>query len=113
MTNQQQLDLSKLLSDLKSATKVFDTTEHGNTPLDFHRLCDKIKGTLIIAKSGDYIAGGYTDQSWSGDFDYKESDQSFLFSLNRMKKYKVENNKYAIRTKPDRFPIFGCYFIRQ
>ena len=36
----------------------------GNTPDDFHRCCDNKGPTLVVIKSGEYIFGGYTSQSW-------------------------------------------------
>ena len=73
---------------------------------------DKYNGTLVICKSGEFIAGGYTDQSWSGK-GFKESSRSFLFSLNKVKKYFVQQKKYAIFCKEDLFPIFGCSIMSQ
>ena len=36
----------------------------GRTPADFHRCCDNKGPTLVVIKSGEYIFGGYTSQSW-------------------------------------------------
>ena len=36
----------------------------GMTPADFHRCCDNKGPTLVLIKSGEYICGGYTSQSW-------------------------------------------------
>ena len=34
----------------------------------FHAICDNKGPTVTVVKSGDYIFGGYTEQSWDGKF---------------------------------------------
>ena len=51
---------------------------------DFHRVCDEKGATLTEVKSSEgYIFGGYSSTSWasSGFGCYKESSDTFLFSL--------------------------------
>lgn len=43
---------------------LFRASTDGNTPADFHRCCDNKGPTLVVIKSGEYIFGGYTLQSW-------------------------------------------------
>jgi hypothetical protein len=39
----------------------------GCTPSqDFHKLCDDKAGTVVLVKVGNWIFGGYTDQTWQG-----------------------------------------------
>ena len=39
---------------------------HGWSAQQFHQQCDKIAGTVVLVKVGNYIFGGYTDQTWKG-----------------------------------------------
>ena len=43
---------------------LFRASTDGNRPEDFHRCCDNKGPTLVVIKSGEYIFGGYTSQSW-------------------------------------------------
>jgi hypothetical protein len=49
---------------------------------DFHGKCDDKGATVTIVKTSEgYVFGGYSDQSWGGDGDWKSSNEAFLFSL--------------------------------
>jgi hypothetical protein len=37
---------------------------HGWSGQDFHKLCDDKAGTVVLVKVGNWIFGGYTDQTW-------------------------------------------------
>jgi len=54
---------------------------------DFHSACDKKKHILILCKSKEEIFGGYTPLAFSSSNEYGRDNESFLFSLNRFKKY--------------------------
>ena len=43
---------------------LYRASTDGKTPADFHRCCDNKGPTLVVIKSGGYIFGGYTSQSW-------------------------------------------------
>ena len=43
---------------------LYRASTDGYTPADFHRCCDNKGPTLVLIKSGEYIFGGYTSQSW-------------------------------------------------
>src|SRR3990167_4132394 len=59
--------LSSRLSQFTKATRIFTTIDytHTNVAAEFHQACDNIPNTLVIIKSGQYIAGGYTEVAWS------------------------------------------------
>jgi hypothetical protein len=40
---------------------------HGWSTQDFHSRCDDIAGTVVLIKVGNWIFGGYTDQTWQGN----------------------------------------------
>lgn len=75
--------------------------------IDFHNKCDKAKETIVLAKFRNFVAGGYTDQSWKGNI-RKESSKSFLFSLNREKIYKNRRNSRPNYYECAWGPTFGC-----
>src|SRR3990167_8136230 len=80
--------LSSRLSQFTKATRIFTTRDytHTNVAAEFHQACDNIPNTLVIIKSGQYIAGGYTEVAWSSPrertFVGSDSMSSFLFSVN-------------------------------
>ena len=39
---------------------------HGWSSQHFHLHCDDKAGTVVLVKVGNYIFGGYTDQTWKG-----------------------------------------------
>ena len=43
---------------------LYRASADGKAPDDFHRCCDNKGPTLVLIKSGEYIFGGYTSQSW-------------------------------------------------
>ena len=43
---------------------LFRASRDGWASYDFHRHCDNMGPTITVLKSGNYIFGGYTDQSW-------------------------------------------------
>ena len=54
---------------------------------EFHKKCDKIKSILVICKSGSQIFGGYTPLEFSSEDKYASDNDSFLFSMNQLKKF--------------------------
>ena len=39
---------------------------HGWSAQQFHQLCDDKAETVVLVKVGNWIFGGYTDQTWQG-----------------------------------------------
>jgi hypothetical protein len=80
----------------------------------FHRLCDGQGPTIVFAKSGKYIAGGFTDISWQGPETgiYCKTANAFLFSLTRRRRYPVIEAKdsQAIHCYEYAGPCFGFDF---
>lgn len=95
---------------IKTSSKIMNSKTHGGLARDFHRRCDKFTNTLVIAKSGEFIAGGFTDVLWDGS-GMKESKNTFLFSFNKKKKYQVINSKNAICCEPEYGACFGGKLI--
>src|SRR3990167_173535 len=86
--------LSSRLSQFTKATRIFTTRDytHTNVAAEFHQACDNIPNTLVIIKSGQYIAGGYTEVAWSSPsmvtpVPLTDKSQAFLFSVNKQMTY--------------------------
>ena len=103
--------LSSRLSQFTKATRIFTTRDytHTNVAAEFHQACDNIPNTLVIIKSGQYIAGGYTEVAWSSpsEMTHFKSEKAFLFSVNKRKIYKVVEPEFAIMCEKSYGPSFG------
>ena len=88
---------------------IFKMKENGYDSKDFHKYCDDKEPTLTLVKTTkDKIFGGFTPLNWKNDKNDKidDSNQTFIFSLNLMKKYDLINKKKeAIYTSEG--PCFG------
>ena len=97
---------------------IFRKSNNGSTSTDFHKYCDDKGPTLsLIETKNNLIIGGFTPLNWKNDkgvsvFDY--SNQTFIFSLNSMKKYDLidPNTKRAIYNWSEYGPNFGNGNIR-
>ena len=59
-----QSTLQSWLPPNATCSVLYRASTDGYTPDDFHRCCDNKGPTLVLIKSGEYIFGGYTSQSW-------------------------------------------------
>jgi hypothetical protein len=69
LKNEEKLleHLLRFLNNRKSPLKLcYRASLHGWSSQDFHSRCDKIAGTVVLIKVGNWIFGGYTDQTWQG-----------------------------------------------
>lgn len=95
---------------------VFRASTHGFSAAAFHRQCDGVSPTFVIATgSKGEISGGFSDVAWaktSRKGGYIHSENAFLFTLNGNNeppvKYEVIKKPYAICYHPDCGPIFGA-----
>ena len=68
---------------------LYRATRDGDSTNSFHNKCNNIRGTLMIVKtSKGFIFGGYTNEIWNEDKNYRKDDDAFCFSLNLNKIYK-------------------------
>ena len=75
---------------------IFKMTEDGYKCIDFYNKCENKGPTLILIKTTkNKIFGGFTPLNWKkgGGEIYDRSNQTFIFSLNLMKKYDIINKK--------------------
>jgi hypothetical protein len=74
-------------------------TRDGFSSVDFHSKCDGHSNTLTIlkARGGSYIFGGFTTANWDSSSEYKSDPNAFIFSLtnkdNKPIKMKINLNK--------------------
>lgn len=96
-------------------TLLYRATRDGDSSLSFHNLCDnKGKTVTLISTTKNLTFGGYSDVEWetlktSDEWKYRNSDNAFLFSMDKKKKYgtrKGENNK-AVFMRGINGPTFG------
>ena len=82
-------------SELSFQTKLlYRLSRDGPSIFNFHSKCDYISPTLILIESDEQNKfGGYTTASWDmfGGV-YKNASKTFLFSLNKNKKYYRKSN---------------------
>jgi hypothetical protein len=81
---------------------LYRATVDGDTKEDFDKKCLNKQPTLALIKNklGNRF-GGYTTQNWNYDQETNKKDPlSFIFSLDRKKKFNLKNNNNrAIHTK--------------
>jgi len=76
-----QAALMSWLPPNSTCSLLYQSSTDGKKPADFHHCCDNKGPTLVLIKSGEYIFGGYTSQSWESADKFKADDLSFLFAL--------------------------------
>ena len=80
----------KIKAELK-----YRLTRDGNSFDTFHKLCDNISPNLLLIKDNkNNIFGGFTKVSWEKKDLQKNDQDSFLFSLNKNKKYYQKHKEY-------------------
>ena len=96
---------------------IFAMNINGTSSKDFHKHCDNQGPTLTLVKTTkNKIFGGFTPLDWdiTGIDKIDENNQTFVFSLNLMKKYDLINKeKSAICCNKEYGPSFGVsdFFI--
>jgi len=58
----------------------------GSAASTFHNNCDGKGPTVTIIKSGSYIFGGYTDQSWQSEYLRESFSKNYLLFLGLLDK---------------------------
>ncbi|XP_055692926.1 uncharacterized protein LOC129795559 isoform X1 [Lutzomyia longipalpis] len=94
----------------------FRASAHGFSAVSFHRHCDGVAPTMVIALgSRGEISGGYSDVPWAKNSrkgGYIHSEKAFLFVLaggpEAPAKFDIIKKPYAICYHPECGPIFGA-----
>ena len=101
----------KILKREQRTALIYRASRDGQTPQDFHAHCDLKGPTLLLAKAGSHVFGGYTEASWT--FEQiglqKACSKSFLFSVNNKQKYSIkpDHSSSAIYCRYNCGPVFG------
>ena len=91
----EQVILNWIPNEVISAVLIFDTYRDGDSIDSFKNRCEGKSPTLVIVKTTkDIIFGGFTTAPWKKG--YSSDNNSFVFSLNPNKKYKVVSTDCAI-----------------
>ena len=101
--------MGNFLLDFKKMRLLMNSVRDGCTPGVFHKLCDKKGATLVVIKSGEFVAGGFTDIGWNHSCGYLATYKSFLFSVNSRRLYplKVNTREKGIHSSENLGPVFG------
>ena len=93
---------------------IFRMSRDGSNCSDFHRCCDNMGPTLLLFKTDkNYRFGAYTPLNWvtppSGEVNDPNDNVTFLFSLNKMKKFtKIPGqNGQTARSQKEYGPLLG------
>ena len=118
-----QIYINTVLNWIKSNTKIktellYRKSRDGDSYDSFHKMCDNKGKTLVLIKCREgNIIGGYTPLDWDNHSDWKIDDETFLFSLNKNKKYtKKGKSKQSIlcsKSAGPWFPFFGFFPIME
>lgn len=104
-------------SQKQSWRLVYRASSHGYSAASFHRHCDGICPTYVIALgTRGEICGGFSDAPWgktNAKGHYISSEKAFLFTLTNNQdvpptKYEIVKKPFAICYHPDIGPIFGA-----
>ena len=88
--------------------KLYTATLEENTSIDFHKKCDNKGPTIVLCEElkDGYRFGGYAKEQWDLSGKIKYDRDSFLFSLDKNKKYISRQGCY-IYGGPNHGPHFG------
>ena len=89
----------------------YKATIDGESPDKFKELCSGISPLLFLIETVDgYRFGAYTSLYFGDEVKangYRKDEQSFIFSFDTGKKYKIQQPEYAISEIKGSFPMFG------
>ena len=74
-----------------------ENTYEYNDVQNFHSKCDNRPNILIICKSKNEIFGGFTPLCFASNNSYGSDNNSFVFSINKLKKYPKIYHNYSCR----------------
>lgn len=88
--------------------KIYTATLEENTSNDFHKKCDNKGPTIVLCEElkDGYRFGGYAKEEWELSGNIKYDRNSFLFNLDKNKKYISKEGCY-IYGGPNHGPHFG------
>ena len=85
---------------------LFRMSRDGNQSSNYHKLCDNKENLLTIIETDNNLKfGGFSSQSWG--IVGQNIDKTFMFSLNKMKKFERLNYNKAKWDGSNYGPVFG------
>lgn len=93
-----------------SINLIYKATADSDEAKAFHEKCDQAKSSLVLVETDKNARfGGFTSQNWSGNCINKKDDNAFVFSLNKLKIFRIKPGEDAIACYPGCGPVFlGC-----
>ena len=90
-------------------TKIFCSSDDGDSAATFHQKCDNVEGTVILVKTKKYKRfGGYAKKKWNhGNGSFANDSKAFLFSLTTMDIFNRNENGNEVKGDKDTGPWFG------
>ena len=107
--NNNLLNIDKEFQNMKI---LYSATVDGDSPTIFHSYCDGICPVLVFIKTTKKKRfGGYTEASFESSkvFKGKKDDNAFIFSIDKLKTYDVEEGQNAICAYKNYGPVFYGY----
>ena len=88
--------IDKSPSNYLKVEKLYTATLKENTSKDFHNKCDGKGPTIVLCEelNDGYRFGGYAKEEWDLSRKIKIDKSSFLFSLDKNKKYSGREDRY-------------------
>ena len=90
---------------------LFRKSRDGSSCSTFHKLCDFKGPTLtLVHTTKNYKFGGYTQFNWKSNEGFSpkdDNDDTFIFSLDLMKKFTKIINTSTVYFSPNAGPCFG------
>ena len=109
MINEHIIFIERIKSKKTKWTKIFNSSEDGDSSETFHQKCDNIEGTVILIKTKKYKRfGGYAKKKWNhSNGSFANDSKAFLFSLTTMDIFNRNENGNEIKGDKDSGPWFG------
>ena len=109
MINEHIIFIERIKSKKIKWTKIFSSSEDGDSSETFHQKCDNIEGTVILIKTKKYKRfGGYAKKKWNhSNGSFANDSKAFLFSLTTMDIFNRNENGNEIKGDKDSGPWFG------
>jgi hypothetical protein len=90
---------------------LFKGSEDGWCCIDFHQKCDNQGPTVTVIKSSaGKVFGGFASVCWESldnDGNWKEDEESFIFSMDLKTTYRPTNPYFALFLEKNGGPAFG------
>ena len=111
ISNDREKDLSirKWINPIRNNFKfelLFRMSRDGNQSSTYNQKCDNKENLLTLIETDNNIKfGGFASKSWGIEDQF--IDNTFMFSLNKMKKYERLNNDKSMHNGSSYGPVFG------